>query len=221
MGNNLTNVPTTQLIKVLERMNQGFVEQLIKGAAILCEIRNRKEWHIYMKNGLFRYYSEIHHEKLHPQFAMMFSGYRVVIDAVIGTPLSLQLEWALGGEVDLVEVSDAYQAVEVRKPLMRFGVSDLETAFGPQGLRTIEEQRVIVQHRVANIAPAQDADGPKIRADTKEGVLLIRRARINPLDLREALRDLGWKLVRRSGSADAQGVPSPDLDPPHEADARG
>ncbi len=221
MNNDLTKVPTEKLIEMMVRLNQGIVEHLILACAILCEMRNRKEWHIFFKNGLYRWCSEIHHGKLHPEFAIMYSGFTSVIKAVIGTPLEDQKVWAMSGEVDLVEITAAYDVVEVRKPLVRFGAVDLETAFGPQGLRSIEEQRVIVQRRIRHIAPVQNADGPRVLVDLNDKMLLINRTRCRPNDLREALGLLGYVLVWKADTPAMHDRPPLDLPPAAPHDARG
>lgn len=200
MINSLKSTTTDALMQELASIQSGQAEGILRASAILCELRDRKTFHPAMKTAILRWFAEIHAEKLHPQFVIMFAGVQTLIKAAVGTPLDKQEAWAAGGDVDIAEVNTAYQVVEAKKPLIRFTPTDIKTAFCERGLRPMPEQKLIVEQRIHAAQAVIGAPESRVKADVKAGVLLIAGLRLRPGELIEAMQALGY-MVRQMQDA--------------------
>lgn len=199
MNNSLKDVPTTDLVSELATLTGQKSDLIIRACAILAELRARRVDHPAMKNGILKWFEAINAGKLDTHFVYTFAGVQSLIKAAIGAPLPLQRQWADGANVTLKEVNAAFEIVEVEKPLIRFSATDISNVFGPAGVRPLAEQEQRLRSKLANVAASPAPKIARVRADVKEGVLIIGTKRLRIVEFRDALKALGWRLHKIDG----------------------
>jgi hypothetical protein len=194
--NSLKDTSTDALLHELSLIQAGHADGIRRASAILCELRDRKKFHPAMNTSILRWFAEIHAEKLHPEFVIMFSGLRPVIKAAISAPLADQAIWAKGGSITIAEINAAREVVEVAKPIIRMTKRDLSVAFGPDGVRPITEQVEIARKELGPV-PAKAKAVAKFHADPITRTITLRGEVFQVDELRAALADLGLAIVKR------------------------
>lgn len=194
MNNSLKDAATSDLVSELATLIGQKTDLIVRACAILAELRARRVDHPAMKNGVLKWFQSINAGKLDAHFFYTFAGVQSLIQAVVGTPLKLQRQWADGSNVTLKEVNAAFEIVEVEKPLIRFSRGDIANVFGPAGVRALAEQEKLLRSKLANVAASPAPKVERVRADVKEGVLIIGSKRLRLVEFRDALRALGWYL---------------------------
>lgn len=196
LSNSLKDQSTSQLEQSLQAVISNTADEIARASAILYELRERKIWHNAMKTDLLKWFVEIHMERLHPEFVMMFAGTPTYVRAALGSSLKQQKEWADGGEVRIAEVNAHYEVVETKKPFFRLDAKDLNTAFNDGKIRPMTEQRKIAEKRIAPIAPSEKPKQERVRAHIEDEAIVINGTKYRIGELKAPLLALGYRLVR-------------------------
>ena len=199
MKNSLKDVATSDLVSELANLIGQKTEMIVQACAILAELRARRIDHPAMKNAVLKWFQSINGGRLDAHFVYTFAGVQSLVQAAVGTPLKMQRQWADGANVKLKEVNAAFEIVEVEKPLIRFSRGDIANVFGPAGLRPLAEQEQLLRSKLANVAANSAPKFERVRADVKQGVLIIGSKRLRLVEFRDALRALGWRLHKIDG----------------------
>lgn len=154
---------------------------------IMSELRRRRLPHPFFKDRILSFWQSISDQTLAAEAAIILAN-RNMIKAVIPLPRSEQIEVANGREIPVATITPDGHIKSDYIPIHRMDPATLSRAFGPGGIRTVQEQAEIIRaegrvERIGAITVLRD-----------EQVLKIGNQKIRPEDLRGPLRSLGYKV---------------------------
>lgn len=186
----LKNKSTTDLQSELDKIAQNLAEHVARASDILTELRNRKVFHPFMRTSILRHHAAISNGTLSPTAVIALGGNLHLIEAIKPLPTAHQEAFANGDGVDIAEMKPDGEIVTITRPIVELSASALKRVFGPNGVRSISEQKALMGNR-------QDRtriDG--IIVDKDQPALIFGRKRVRPHELIGPLKALGYELKK-------------------------
>lgn len=192
-SNQLNNVTTAAIRAELDQIVKDTAEWMERASVLLVELRRRGEDHPLMHSNVLRAFKGIAERKLSAEAVLAVGGNANIVRALEKLPLDQQAGYAKDCPVPVVEVSPEGKHVTAYRKLQSLGPSVIDRVFGPDGLRSIEEQKAMLA------APSNRIRVDGILIDTSERRIIIARKHISPADLIGPLKALGYELRRVGG----------------------
>lgn len=191
-----SSLSTEELLQEIASFKTLAVEVVSRYSAILAELKARGQYHAFMRHPVLAFFTEIAAGALHPEAALTL-GNKALISAVTPLPPEQQLEIARGATVPVACQTDAGEIKSDDMPITRMDNATLKRAFGPDGLRTVNEQAEMIRaagkvQRIGAVTVLRD-----------EQLLKIGNQKIAPEDLKGPLASLGFRLVLTRDHPDA------------------
>lgn len=183
--------PTRMTTEDLHAELAGFTalaaEVAARMAVVLAELRRRRQSHPFFHHPVLGFFQSIADKHLSPEAAVVL-GNRDLIKAVLPLPHAEQVAIAYGKEIPVATVNPFGAIVTEQLPIRRMDADTLKRAFGPDGIRTADEQAEIIRTQGRNERHGM------ITVIREEQVLKIGNQKIRPEDLKGPLAALGYSL---------------------------
>lgn len=192
-SSSLSNISTADLRAELDQIVDDTAEWMERAAAILVELRARKESHPLMHSNVLRFFKGIAGGSLSSKAVLAVGGNRNLVRALHGLPLGEQDAIATERPVQVVEISPEGKHVIVDRTITTLSQSALDRVFGEKGLRSIEEQKQML---------GQETHKERISGflvDRKASVIVFGNKRVTPFDLIAPLKALGYRIEKIKG----------------------
>lgn len=190
---------TEALLEEIASFKTLAVEVVERYSLILRELRKRRQFHAFMRHPVLSFFEAIAEKSLDP-YAALVLGNTALIRAVLPLPRERQVEIADGSPVEVVAwpfAASGEPNVEAM-PIFRMDAPTLRRAFGPHGIRSVDEQVEILR------AEGKVERHGAITVLREEQLLKIGNQKIRPEDLRGPLAALGYRLdLTRNATAEA------------------
>lgn len=191
---NYNNHDTNALFDLLTTVANDTAKGIKQAADILVELKKRGESHPFTKGSVLKHYEAISSGKLTPLAAMTFGGVDVIVKRMILLPAKLQNDIACGEALPVAEVDAMGNVIKTEKVITRMSMRDLDLVFSKDKVRDIHTQERILRSKSAPVAPL--APRERVGVDEKTGKLIFGNMKVGPEELRSALRQLGFRIVR-------------------------
>jgi hypothetical protein len=140
MITNFAQTSTEDLKEALIQSVQFTAKHLQYMANIWCELERRGEDLSALRTELTEFLPLIAKSQLSAEAALQFAGQKVVLNHLPKLSLEEQTRLAHGGTVKIIERDTNGGYVVKEKNLSILRADQVNTVFGPDGLRTVEEQ---------------------------------------------------------------------------------
>ena len=171
-NNRLRELNNSELKELLAKGIDLTVKHLIGLSAIWKELESRGEDMTKLRNGLLSYLPMIANGKIEPELVVSFAGQKTLLSALSKLTLREQRQIHQSGHLKLVTIKNNSFAEEL-VPLEHISAKEVFQAFGNNGLRTIEEQYLLIKssaERALNDKPKKEKaliSGDKLIFDSK------------------------------------------------------
>lgn len=189
------NMSVDKLLVLLTNKVNHSVTAIQDAAEILYELHTRGESHPFMREGIFKFYKEIARLELSPKAVMVFAGIPSILNQIKGLPLEQQDAIAMGETVSVVEIDAKGGLTVVEKPVLRLNQKQLERVIQNGCIVPVSEQEKKARAEAAKV-PIKTNAVSRIKVDKKSKLLIFGAMKFSPEDLRDSLRELGFKLTR-------------------------
>lgn len=202
----LSGLSSAELKAELAKALSVTAHGLARAATLWSELHRRGESLPELRSGLATWLPRIARGDLAPEAVVAFAGQRMLLQRMMGMPLDEQRKFAAGEEITVAAINDRGEIVGEDKPLARLNSREILLAIGDAGsIRPLHEQTKTLGRSITKTRRRTHSGNSTatIRADRQSGLLQIGRSRVEPTDLANALRALGWRMERiESGAAD-------------------
>jgi len=187
------DMSTEELLDAIDGIRALSVEVIEYLSGVLAELRIRRISHHFFNDRILSFWQEISGNQLAAEAAIGLAN-RHLIKAVLPLPQKEQIEIAHGKDV-AVATGDGRSE---HMPIHRMDGPTLKRAFGPEGIRSIDDQAELIRaegkiERIGAITVLKD-----------ETMLKIGNQKIKPEELRGPLLALGYTLdISRNATAKA------------------
>jgi hypothetical protein len=189
-SNSLNNTSTNDIRAELDQIVSDTAEWMERAAALLVELRRRRENHPLMQSNVLRFFKLIDNRRLSAEAVLAVGGNRNLVRALEKLPLAEQVRVAKDQPVQVVEISPEGKEVIAQRSIGHLSQSALDRVFGPDGIRSIQEQREMLG------APPDRERVDGIIVDRSARKIIIGRKQFSPLELAGALKALGYEVRR-------------------------
>lgn len=197
----VTALSTGDLRAELARALELTAHGLARASVIWSELVRRGESVPELRSGLAMWLPRIARGDLAAEAVVAFAGQRMLLQRMVGMPLHEQRKFAEGAEISVAAINEKGEIVGEKKPLVRLSAREILLALGEGGtIRPVIEQTRTLSRSLTKIRTRTHSghSTATIRAEKETGLLQIGRTRVDPTDIADALRRLGWKLERIS-----------------------
>lgn len=195
---NYEQMTNEQLRDELKAKLRVTAEHLREAAHIYKILRSRGVVLAALVNGLGPILEDISAGRLVPEAGQVFFARPATLALLRNVPLEEQVKLADGQELKVAVRTETGDIKAVTRTLAECTHKEACTIIGPSGVRSLDEQRRMLQaKRAAGVqAPNEPGHVVRVSADVKHGLLRINGTSVPPVDLIPALAALGYKLVR-------------------------
>lgn len=193
--NDPAQMSTEELLAEMNGFRVLAVEVVERLSRVMKVLRDRRQPHAFFHDRILRFWANIANQTLSAEAAILL-GNSQTIQAVLPLPIKDQVEIAKGREIAVAEINGLGDVRLEHMPINRMDGPTLHRVFGPEGIRSINEQTEILRKR----EKLQRIGVVTVLGD--EQVLKIGNQKIKPEDLRGPLLALGYRLeLARSSRA--------------------
>lgn len=168
---------------------------------LLNELRQRSFNHPLMGHPLYRKFDKVASGVLTPKAVLGFAGYPTALELIQNVDTEMQDRLAAGEKVPVVSKDTAGRYVFEQKPVLQMDASTLKRVFGPDGIRSREDQEHMLAAELKQ--PVKVKVTASIAVIPKKEKIQVGKTTISLDDMREPLRLLGYKLVKINSRTDA------------------
>lgn len=206
----LVQLPDADLRTALRRMPNEELRDLLKACLRVTAHHLRVAAFMYgellsrgielraLVNGLGPILKDISAGRLVPEAGQVFFARPATLALLHKVSLAEQRELADGREIEVATRTETGGFEVTKQSLAECTHDQARLVLGPSGVRSLAEQRRVLQNTGRVTARAHNDAGlaVKVHADPAHGVLRVGTITIAPVDLMPALAALGYKLVR-------------------------
>lgn len=194
MTSEFHNMTTSVLFTLLEQTVDHNAGSLERACRILAALKTRGERHEWMKKGAFRYFQEITDGRLSALAALTFDRTNI-LKKIVDYPIELQNKLAKGEFIDVYRIDERSAVVADKRTAVQLNARQIKLVFGKHHIRNVVEQEKLLR---AEIPKTPALKLPRIIVDLQTNSLRVGKMKIEPHELIEPLRALGYQITRKS-----------------------
>lgn len=189
------NTESSQLFELIQQRIGTLRDNMADVCHMLAELDSRGETHPAMGVGALRHFKLVANGTLSPLAAFVFNGIPSILDKLKGMPLDQQEGIAKGEKLDVVTIDLKGAVVVEQKPITRLAQPELNRVIVNAKIVPVKDQEKAARAAAAR-QPVRATTTSRIKVDKKARQLIFGNMKFAPEDLTDALRELGFRMVR-------------------------